>query len=105
MVIKTGKLPFRNHYFSLPIPSHPPVGDVVVVPFEVSIEGFVAAYVWDSTAGLFHGVQRGLVQQSSLLQAHLPLQTFQGLGGGHHGFEATALQSLHVAKPLQVILR
>ena len=98
------KLPFSNpncHFLSL---FRPPVGDVVVVPFEVSVEGLVAANVWDPTAGAFHDVQRGLVQQSGLLQTHPLLQRLQSFGRGHEGLEAAALQSLQVAKPLQVFL-
>ena len=75
-----------------------------MVPFEVSGEGLVAADVWDPTAGAFHGVQRGLVQQSGLLQTHLALQCLQSFGGGHDGLEAAALLSLHVAESLQVLL-
>jgi len=103
-LLKTGKVPFINHNFLLPIPVHSPVCDVVVVPFEVSVECLVAAYVWDTTPGAFHGVQRGLIQHPSLLQAQLSLQLLQSPGGGHQGFEATAMQTVYVAKPLQVFL-
>lgn len=82
-----------------------PIGDVVVVPLEVSFKGFVVGHIRDATARLFHGRNSGLVQLSSLFQPHLPLQPLQSLGGGRHGLEATATcYGVQVAKPLQIIL-
>lgn len=86
------------------MPAHLPVGDVAVVPFEFSVECAVATYVWDTTAGAFHGVHRALIQHASLLQAHLALQPLQSPGDRPHGFQATALPTVYVAKPLQVFL-
>lgn len=77
----------------------------MVVPFEVALEGLVAAYIGNATARLLHGVHGGLVQPSGLFQAQLPLHPGQGLGGGPMGLcVATPLEHVHVAKAVQVSL-
>lgn len=81
-----------------------PVGNVMMVPFQVPLEGLVGAYIRDTAARCLHGCYRRLVQRPCLFQPHLPLHCHQSLGGGHHGLETTAVLDVHVAKLLQVAL-
>lgn len=91
-----------HHYYTT---LNSPVSDVIVVPLEVSFKGLVVGHIRDATARQFHGLHGGLVQLSSLLQPHLPLQPLQSLGGGRHRLEATAVRcNVQVTKLLQIIL-
>lgn len=82
----------------------PPVCNVLVIPLQVSCESLIVADVWDPTARLLHGINRGLVKRACLLQTELPLELLQYFRIGHDVLQFTLLENICVAITLQVLL-
>lgn len=82
----------------------PPVCNIIVIPLQVSFESLIVADVWDTTARLLHGINRGQVKRACLLQPELPLELLQCFRWGHDCLQSALLENIYVAVTLQVLL-
>lgn len=83
----------------------PPVCNIIVIPLEVSSESLIVADVWDTTARLLHGINRGLVKFARLLQPELILELLQCFRRRRDCLQSALLEDIYVAITLQVLLK